>query len=172
MLEIGHGRRGYSSGVEHSTADREVPGSIPGVPCFWASRTLSLGISILKLLIFGLMTSWKILKKVKNRGHPELNQGPLDLQSNALPLSYIPVGESVRKAKYKSFRFQKRLDASIQSLHLCFCNLIYFLCFRSWKVYMITIMLHGMASGIFLLVISWNHFGPVLQSCFLSENCL
>ena len=25
-------RRGYSSGVEHSTADREVPGSIPGVP--------------------------------------------------------------------------------------------------------------------------------------------
>ena len=28
--------------------------------------------------------------KSKNRGHPELNQGPLDLQSNALPLSYIP----------------------------------------------------------------------------------
>ena len=24
------------------------------------------------------------------RGHPDLNQGPLDLQSNALPLSYIP----------------------------------------------------------------------------------
>ena len=30
----------------------------------------------------------KIIEKV--RGHPELNQGPLDLQSNALPLSYIP----------------------------------------------------------------------------------
>ena len=27
----------------------------------------------------------------KVRGHPELNQGPLDLQSNALPLSYIPI---------------------------------------------------------------------------------
>ena len=27
-------RGGYSSGVEHSTADREVPGSIPGVPLF------------------------------------------------------------------------------------------------------------------------------------------
>ena len=26
----------------------------------------------------------------KQRGHPGLNQGPLDLQSNALPLSYIP----------------------------------------------------------------------------------
>ena len=26
----------------------------------------------------------------KARGHPGLNQGPLDLQSNALPLSYIP----------------------------------------------------------------------------------
>ena len=25
-----------------------------------------------------------------DRGHPGLNQGPLDLQSNALPLSYIP----------------------------------------------------------------------------------
>ena len=24
------------------------------------------------------------------RGHPGSNQGPLDLQSNALPLSYIP----------------------------------------------------------------------------------
>ena len=34
--------------------------------------------------------NWK--HKIKVRGHPELNQGPLDLQSNALPLSYIPVG--------------------------------------------------------------------------------
>ena len=25
-----------------------------------------------------------------HRGHPGLNRGPLDLQSNALPLSYIP----------------------------------------------------------------------------------
>ena len=25
------------------------------------------------------------------RGHTELNHGPLDLQSNALPLSYIPM---------------------------------------------------------------------------------
>ena len=28
---------------------------------------------------------------MKIRGHPGLNQGPLDLQSNSLPLSYIPV---------------------------------------------------------------------------------
>ena len=27
---------------------------------------------------------------LKYRGHPGLNQGPADLQSNALPLSYIP----------------------------------------------------------------------------------
>ena len=27
--------RGYSSVVEHSTADREVPGSNPGVPSFF-----------------------------------------------------------------------------------------------------------------------------------------
>ena len=29
-------------------------------------------------------------KKKVRRGHPDLNQGPLDLQSNALPLSYTP----------------------------------------------------------------------------------
>ena len=29
-------------------------------------------------------------KKKKKRGHPDLNRGPLDLQSNALPLSYTP----------------------------------------------------------------------------------
>ena len=27
----------------------------------------------------------------KIRGHPGSNRGPLDLQSNALPLSYIPI---------------------------------------------------------------------------------
>ena len=32
----------------------------------------------------------KRTKKEKIRGHPGLNQGPLDLQSNALPLSYTP----------------------------------------------------------------------------------
>ena len=31
-----------------------------------------------------------LAKKSAARGHPGLNQGPLDLQSNALPLSYIP----------------------------------------------------------------------------------
>ena len=30
------------------------------------------------------------IKKKKNRGRPGLNRGPLDLQSNALPLSYTP----------------------------------------------------------------------------------
>ena len=30
-------------------------------------------------------------KRTKMRGHPGLNQGPLDLQSNALPLSYTPL---------------------------------------------------------------------------------
>ena len=29
------------------------------------------------------------------RGHPDLNRGPLDLQSNALPLSYTPYWKSV-----------------------------------------------------------------------------
>ena len=29
-------------------------------------------------------------KKENDRGHPDLNQGPLDLQSNDLPLIYTP----------------------------------------------------------------------------------
>ncbi len=32
-------------------------------------------------------------KKKESRGHPDLNRGPLDLQSNALPLSYTPFVE-------------------------------------------------------------------------------
>ena len=31
------------------------------------------------------------IEKTKVRGHPDLNRGPLDLQSNALPLSYTPM---------------------------------------------------------------------------------
>lgn len=32
----------------------------------------------------------KVSDQENRRGHPGLNRGPLDLQSNALPLSYIP----------------------------------------------------------------------------------
>ena len=31
------------------------------------------------------------IQKKNWREHPDLNQGPLDLQSNALPLSYTPI---------------------------------------------------------------------------------
>ena len=41
----------------------------------------------------------------KFRGHPGLNQGPLDLQSNALPLSYIPYGKA---------RFPMGIDGHIE----------------------------------------------------------
>ena len=34
----------------------------------------------------------------KLRGHPGSNQGPLDLQSNALPLSYIPFDMNCTRA--------------------------------------------------------------------------
>ena len=45
------------------------------------------------------------LKKV--RAHPELNQGPLDLQSNALPLSYKPVVMVAKTAVHKTnFRLE------------------------------------------------------------------
>ena len=43
--------------------------------------------------LLNFLPKWfAILKRKKKirRGHPDLNQGPLDLQSNALPLSYTP----------------------------------------------------------------------------------
>ena len=47
----------------------------------------------------------KMKKKIiwKLRGHTELNHGPLDLQSNALPLSYTPAdAEKAQISKNKS----------------------------------------------------------------------
>lgn len=40
----------------------------------------------------GIIILQKVQKIQKDifRGHPDLNQGPIDLQSIALPLSYIP----------------------------------------------------------------------------------
>ena len=38
-----------------------------------------------------------LAKKSAARGHPGLNRGPLDLQSNALPLSYTPMLERLEK---------------------------------------------------------------------------
>ena len=35
------------------------------------------------------------------RGHPDLNRGPLDLQSNALPLSYTPADVTMVKSMIK-----------------------------------------------------------------------
>ena len=42
-------RWGYSSVVEHSTADREVPGSNPGVPCVFDACMLAYSYSYLPL---------------------------------------------------------------------------------------------------------------------------
>ena len=46
--------------------------------------------SCLKIIYKKLKISKNSIEKKKQRGHPGLNQGPLDLQSNALPLSYAP----------------------------------------------------------------------------------
>ena len=44
----------------------------------------------------------KILKRGKKvRGHPGLNQRPIDLQSIALPLSYIPIHDMWNIQLYK-----------------------------------------------------------------------
>ena len=47
----------------------------------------------------------------KARGHPGLNQGPLDLQSNALPLSYIPMFYAASENReYHPFISPRRLS--------------------------------------------------------------
>ena len=56
--------------------------------------------------------------KEKTRGHPDLNRGPLDLQSNALPLSYTP--NPIRLVKYAlliRFRILARFRAVLEQLH-------------------------------------------------------
>ena len=51
-----------------------------------------------------------LAKKSAARGHPGLNRGPLDLQSNALPLSYIPIVKLGNSSAFipKKFMFAKR----------------------------------------------------------------
>ena len=58
----------------------------------------------------------------KVREHPELNQGPLDLQSNALPLSYIPSEDPEKRVKYKlTNKVRRRLNAVICSSQSTIC---------------------------------------------------
>ena len=47
-------------------------------------------VSKLRRLVFFKGAAKATTTKKKARGHPGSNRGPLDLQSNALPLSYIP----------------------------------------------------------------------------------
>ncbi len=42
-----------------------------------------------------LMLRVRVVFEKKLRGHPELNRGPIDLQSIALPLSYTPLHANV-----------------------------------------------------------------------------
>ena len=50
----------------------------------------SVGTKLLYMYVPAFKDYLRKLKVKNNRGHPDLNWGPLDLQSNALPLSYTP----------------------------------------------------------------------------------
>ena len=54
-----------------------------------------------------------LAKKSAARGHPGLNRGPLDLQSNALPLSYIPCWFCGQLFKRNCFEFGKKDGAVV-----------------------------------------------------------
>ena len=56
-----------------------------------------------------------LAKKSAARGHPGLNQGPLDLQSNALPLSYIPCCQKEEKTATYSFKLTSFVSGIKQS---------------------------------------------------------
>ena len=43
-------------------------------------------------MLLSFSQPYVMMQKYFSRGHTELNHGPLDLQSNALPLSYTPSG--------------------------------------------------------------------------------
>ena len=47
-------------------------------------------------MFLGEVNTIMVLMLAKARGQPELNRRPLDLQSNALPLSYIPTHDICR----------------------------------------------------------------------------
>ena len=52
------------------------------------------------------------------RGHPDLNRGPLDLQSNALPLSYTPLLHNGFSIPYfKCVTTPKHSIATVNSIH-------------------------------------------------------
>ena len=51
---------------------------------------VTIGSSLLSFMLKKKVLLKSVEKKKKVRGHPDLNRGPLDLQSNALPLSYTP----------------------------------------------------------------------------------
>ena len=54
----------------------------------------------------------------KFRGHPGLNQGPLDLQSNALPLSYIPYGITEEKTATYGLKMRKLIASGIERIKI------------------------------------------------------
>jgi hypothetical protein len=65
-----------------------------------------------------VFTSLKIERnKKKIRVHPDLNQGPLDLQSNALPLSYTPAVPCLHKLTQHFFK-KTNGYATLQYWHL------------------------------------------------------
>ena len=56
----------------------------------------------------------------KLRGHPGSNQGPLDLQSNALPLSYIPFDMNCTRA----FSITRKKTTPKHNINKCFRQII------------------------------------------------
>ena len=55
------------------------------------------------VVVISIIKTQILLAQEKFRGHPGLNQGPLDLQSNALPLSYIPLRKKLNSTRlYRS----------------------------------------------------------------------
>ena len=71
------------------------------------------------VVVISIEKMWKILALEKFRGHPGLNQGPLDLQSNALPLSYIPL--------------RKKLNSAWVYSSITLAREVRFLQLRTWK---------------------------------------
>ena len=86
--------------VEFSPATRETGVRFPANAFGWLVETVHKT----------NLTSNSSHRHSKPRGHPGLNRRPLDLQSNALPLSYIPIVLAQEMLK----NFAKKSDVLLQ----------------------------------------------------------
>ena len=84
----------------------------------WHENILNIQLFFINNIGYRLTISWFLEKEKICRGHTELNHGPLDLQSNALPLSYTPT--DVNYVMFLRIYFS---TSAMKHLHVLRCDI-------------------------------------------------